>query len=96
MIKNSESISMAEALEYLKDAELKTFIDKFVKINTKDSKELRSRLESLNFMKIKREHISKIIDLMPEDEDELNKIFPDIGLDEDETKKILDTIKEYK
>ncbi len=96
MIKNAESISMVEALEYLKDAELKTFIGKFVKINSKDAKELRNRLEGLNSMKIKRDHISKIIDLMSEDEDELNKIFPDIGLDEDETKKILDAIKEYK
>jgi len=100
MIKNSEPISMAESLGYLgkekKGIELKGFVNKFVKINLKDAKELKDKLEEFKSMKIKRYHISKIIDLMPENEDELNKIFPDVSLDEDETKKILETIKEYK
>ena len=47
-------------------------------------------------MKLKNEHISKLIDLLPENKEDLNKIVNDVGLDEDETKKILDTIKEFK
>ena len=40
--------------------------------------------------------ISKIIDILPDKAEEVNKIFIDISLDENETKKILDTIKEFK
>ena len=47
-------------------------------------------------MRVKQEHIVKIIDLMPENAEELNKIFVDSSLDEDETKKILETVKEFK
>ena len=47
-------------------------------------------------MKIKLEYIVKIIDILPETAEELNKIFVDVSLDEDETKKILDTIKKFK
>ena len=35
--------------------------------------------KALDFMKVRAEHISKIIDLMPESEDELNKIFNDVS-----------------
>ena len=33
---------------------------------------------------------------MPENAEDLNKIFVDISLDEDEKRKILETIKEFK
>ena len=41
-------------------------------------------------------NISKLIDILPEKEEEVNKIFIDVGLDENETKRILDTVKEFK
>ena len=47
-------------------------------------------------MKLKDESIVKIIDLMPETSEDLNKIFVGLNLDEDETKKILDIVKEFK
>ena len=46
-----------------------------------------------SLLKIKNEHIVKIVDLMPEDASDLNKIFTDVSLTEDETNKILDIIK---
>lgn len=99
MIKNTESLSMAEAMEYVKktegNADIIGFIKKFSKITPKEAKEIRERIKKLEFMKIKDEHISKIIDVMPEDIPDLNKIFVDVSLEEDEAKKILDTIKEY-
>ena len=100
MIKNSESLSMAEASEYINDTEKNTeiiaFIKKFNELSTKDAKQLREKLRNLNLMKIREEHISKIIDVLPEDAPDLNKIFVDVSLEEDETKKILDTVKEFK
>ncbi len=100
MIRNRESLSMAEAEEYLKGndsaSELVGFINKFVQIDSKKAKELRAKLQDLNLLKIKSEHISKVIDLLPENAEDLNKIFIDVRLDEDEIQKILDIVKHYR
>ena len=101
MIKNSEPLSMAEALEYMKkdegtETEVIGFIKKFNKLKSKEAKELRQEIDTLNIIKIKPEYTIKMIDLLPESPEELNKIFVDVSLDEDETKKILDTIKKFK
>ncbi len=101
MIKNSEALSMSEAIEYVKkikdkEKDVAEFMKKFIKLNVKEAKELRKKIEGLGLMKIKTEHIAKILDLMPESIGELNKIFIDISLDEDEAKNILETIKEFK
>jgi DNA-directed RNA polymerase subunit F len=100
MIKNNEPLSMSEATKYLgktdSEIDVKTFIKKFVKIKPQKAKELRKKLGELNMMKLKPEHISKIIDVLPEDKESLNKIFSDVSLNEDETNKILEIVKEYK
>jgi DNA-directed RNA polymerase subunit F len=101
MIRNREPISMTESLEYIEDkkdseADIRKFIKKFVKIKPEKAKGIREKLNSLGILKLKQEHIAKIIDLMPEDQESLNKIFTDVGLDEDESKKILDTIGEFR
>ena len=101
MIKNTTPLNMTEALEYIKKdsdsgAEIKKFIKKFAKLKPEKAKEMQKKLESLDLMKIKPEHIAKIIDLLPEDSENLNKIFNDVNLNEDETKKILETIGEFK
>jgi DNA-directed RNA polymerase subunit F len=99
MIKDNISISMAESVKYLgkeeKHSELKGFIKKFVKITPDDAAELRKKIEGLNLIKMKSEHTSKIIDLLPEKAEDLNKIFNDLNLNEDETQKILGAVKEY-
>ena len=92
---------MVEVIEYMKkdkenNAELIGFIKKFLEIDLKKAKELKKEIEKLGLMKVKEENIIKIIDLMPNSAEELNKIFVDVSLDEDETKKILDTIKKYR
>ena len=101
MIKYREPLSMPESLAYIEDkkdseADIKKFIKKFIKLKTEDAKKLREKLSSLGLMKLKQESISKIIDVMPENHESLNKIFTDVGLDEDESKKILDTIEEFR
>ncbi len=99
MIKDRQSLSMTESEEYIKDnensADLSKFMKKFVKLDVKKAKELRKKIEGLNFMKIKPDYTSKVIDILPETSEDLNKIFVDITLDENETQKILDTVKEF-
>jgi len=101
MIKNETPITMAEVAEYAKgnkDSEnpIPKFIKEFAKLKAKDAREMTKKLEGLNLMKLKLEQIVKIVDLMPDNAEELNKIFIDMSLDEDETKKILETVKEFK
>jgi len=101
MIKHSEPLSMNEVVGYIKNVEdsetdIIGFTKKFIKLTQKETKELRKKLEELELIKVKPEHIVKIIDLAPENTEELNKIFTDVSLDEDETKKILEKVKEFK
>ncbi len=97
MIIKSTSLSASESEEYLgKDQEeLKSFIGKFIKLNVKQSKDFREKLEALNLMKMNSSHVSKIIDIMPSNSEEINKIFIDISLDENEVNKILDVVKQF-
>ncbi|MEK6828957.1 MAG: hypothetical protein AABY15_02440 [Nanoarchaeota archaeon] len=99
MIKDNVVISMSESVKYLgkeeRYSELKGFMKKFIKLSPEDAAELRKKIDGFGLMKVKHEHISKIIDFLPEKEEDLSKIFNDINLDEDETKKILTTVKEY-
>ena len=101
MILNNEPLSMAESLEYVKDkeagdTELVGFVKKFVKLKPAEGKEMRKKINELNNLKIKPYHVSKIIDILPENKEDLNNIFIDIGLDEDESNKILDVVKKYR
>jgi DNA-directed RNA polymerase subunit F len=101
MIISKEPLSMAEAFKHIKEDEssetdIVGFIKKFIKIKKGHAEKLRKTLQALELMKVKNEHIAKIIDLVPETKEELNKIFVDVSLDEDESQKIINTIKESK
>jgi len=99
MIKNNKILSMAECLEYVKDkedTEIVGFIKKFAELDSKQAKEMRKKIEELSLIKIRPAQIAKIIDFMPENIIDLNKIFEDITLDENESNKILDIVKQYK
>ncbi len=101
MIRKSEPLSMAEVLKYLdkneeKEMELIGFIKNFTKLNAEEAQEIKKRFEKLDLIKLKDEYIIKIIDVMPENSEDLNKILSGVSLDEDETKKILDIVKEFR
>ena len=101
MIKENISLSIVEALEYVNsknegEAKVKKFMGNFKKLDLKEAESLREKLEKMELLKMKDSHISKIIDLVPEDKESLNKIFTDVSLDEDESKQVLDAIEEFK
>lgn len=93
----SEARKMLGSLEETeKTKQLDSFIKKFSKVKIEKAKKIREELDKLELLKLKEEHIAKIIDLMPEDSLDLNKIFVDITLNEDETSKIFEVIKKNK
>jgi DNA-directed RNA polymerase subunit F len=101
MIIDQKPLSMSEALKYIKKDESEEtdvigFIKKFTKTKSEKAEELRKKLLEFDLLKLKEEYISKIIDLMPEEAGELNKIFVDVNLDDEEVQKVLNAIKETK
>lgn len=79
-----------------KKTQLESFIKKFSKMTLEKAKKIKQELDDLELLKIKPEYIVKIIDILPEDASDLNKIFTDTDLNEDETNKILEVIKKNK
>jgi len=76
--------------------EIVGFIKKFTKLKPAEAKELKKKLQELDLIKLNEKHIVKIVDFLPEDSEEVNKIVVDANLNEDEIKKVLETIKEFK
>jgi len=79
-----------------KKVEMEAYLKKFLKTKPEQAKKIKQELEELDLIKIKREHLVKIIDLLPQDSSDLNKIFVDVSLTEEETNKILEIIKNSK
>ncbi len=103
MILDREPISMNEVEDIIKDIddsvkkqEIEPFLKRFVKLKSEKVKKIREKLEKLELIKIKRDHIVKIIDILPEDASDVNKIFNDVSLNEDEINKILEIVKNSK
>ncbi len=100
MILERQPLNLNEVKEILEDIEdsdkkeeIKLYLKKILKTKPEKTKKIKEDLEKLDLLKIKREHIVKIADLLPGDVVDLNKIFMDVNLNEDETNKILDTLK---
>jgi len=100
MIKESRPVSMAEVVELVGDSEKAEEIKKFVKnfdvLKPEKAGELAKELETLDLIKLKDIHVVKIVDFVPTDAEELNKVLVDVSLDADEVNKILDITKKFK
>ncbi len=103
MIKERIPLNMYETSEIIEDLketdrskDIKAFIKKFSETTPAKAKKIKAEIEGLGIIKLKNTDIVKIIDILPENAIELNKIFTEISLDADETNKILDAIKNNK
>ena len=103
MILDRTPINLNEVEEIIKDTpdtekkeQTREYLKKFLKTKPEQAKKIKAELEKLDLLKMKREHIIKIVDLLPLDASDLNKIFVDVSLNEDETNKILEIIKNSK
>lgn len=99
MIKEMKPLSLEEAREISTKndgKDLEEYFKSFIKLKKKDVESLRKDLEALDNHKIRQEYIIKIIDFLPEDASDINKIFVDVSLDENETKQIIEIVKKYK
>ena len=105
MIKNTKALNLAEIKEILERypqleennaaANTLEYIRKFSKMKYEKAESLKESLRGLNNEKLKEKHIAKIVDLMPEDAEDLRKIFvgEDFSLEQEEINSILEKIK---
>ena len=106
---NERPITMAELAEDLATLEktekelnfrankTKAYFGQFVKVKLKDSQELYKKILDLNIPRLKERQVVKILDIMPENIDELRMLM--VGetttVNDENMKKILDVVKEY-
>lgn len=99
MITKITPISLAEVKKIVVDIEEKkdlvNYIKKFENLDLEKTAKLSEEIRNLNNLKIKEEHVVKIVDFVPKNSEELNKIFTDVSLDEEESKKILEIVGSY-
>jgi DNA-directed RNA polymerase subunit F len=99
VIKEENPITMAEVVAMAGDSEkaeaIKSFIKNFNKMPVEKAKEIKEELKALDLIKLKDLHIVKIVDFMPKDASELNKVISDVSLDQEEVTKILDVVKKH-
>src|SRR3989344_4809351 len=99
MILEKTPITLSEVKEIVKDLEekqvLKDYLKKFTKLSKDKVVKLKEDLRKLNNLKIKEENIVKIVDFMPKDAEDINKIFTEVTLTEAEINAILEVVKKY-
>ncbi len=99
MILSRKPLSIAEVKTYIKDLDenkpIVDYVKRFENLSKQDAEKLSEEIRELNNLKIKEEHISKIIDFLPKDSEDLNKIFLEVSLNEEESNAVLNLIKKY-
>ena len=105
MIKNTKALNLAEIKEILEKypqleentaaAHTLVYIEKFVKMKFDRAEAIKDAIRGMNNEKLKEKHIAKIVDLMPEDAEDLRKIFvgEDFSLEMEEINSILEKVK---
>ncbi|GEM_PF-601008 len=100
VVKEEIPITLAEVVALVGSSDnaiiIKRFIKDFNKMRVEKAKEMGNALKGLDLIKLKNEHIVKIIDFMPMDAVELNKVLVEVLLDGEEVTKILEVVKNFK
>tara|TARA_B100000315_G_C14478315_1_gene541685 strand:- start:132 stop:431 length:300 start_codon:yes stop_codon:yes gene_type:complete len=99
MIQDKTPITLAHVSEYIdaseKDKPIVAYIKKYNKLSKADADKLIEEIRALDNPKIREETIIKIVDMHPEDAEDLNKIFLEVSLTEEESNSILALVKKY-
>lgn len=99
MILNKKPLTLAEVKSYLKDTEenkvMHDYLKSYSKLSEDKAHDMMKDINALNNPKVKEEHLIQIVDFLPQDSEDLNKIFVDIMLTEEESNAILAIIKKY-
>lgn len=98
MINDSQPLSLAEVKHYMKNTEnevMNTYLKEYCHIEFAEAKKLADEIRALNSPKVREEHVVKILDFLPKDAEEVNKIFVDVSLTEEEANTFTAIVKKY-
>lgn len=73
------------------------YLNEVILLPQKDLRNLKKELEELNIPRLKEEHIVKIVDLLPKNEEDLKSILEGFvtTFSKDSLKKIINTVNKY-
>jgi len=99
MILDQKPITLSEVKSLAKNLDEKSplaeYLKKFAKLSVADSNKLLGELRALNSIKLREEHFVKIVDFLPQDNEELAKVVSEASLTEEEMQAILSIVKNY-
>ena len=98
-ILNKTPITLAETKDIVDKLEgkeeLKEYLKKFTPLKKDKALDLKKNISDLNNPKIKEENVVKIVDFLPKDAEDINKILIDVSLSEEEINAITEITKRY-
>jgi len=99
VVRENKPVTMAEVSSLVGDSDKSVLIKDFIKtfdiLSVEKSMELVEELKKLDLIKLKDLYIVKIVDFMPGDAAELNKVVSGVSFDQEEITKILDVVGKY-
>lgn len=99
MILNRKPLTLAAAKSLIKNIgerkALADYMKKFSELSEDKADKLMEEIKALNNPKLKEEGVIKIVDFLPKDSEDLNKILPEAGLSEEESNVIVKITEKY-
>jgi DNA-directed RNA polymerase subunit F len=99
MIIDKKPLTLAEVTNLIGDSEkaqnVKDFIKKFSKMKLEDATKMKEELTALDLVQLKEDHIVSLVNFVPKDSVELNKVLSGVSLNQEEVDKILNVTKNY-
>ena len=100
IVLDKRPLSMAQVKEQVKDLEdkkeLESYLKRFSKSKLGNAKKIEEEIIALENPKVREEDVIKIVDFLPKDAEDLNKILIEVSLTEDETNQIIDIVKKHR
>jgi len=99
MILDKKPLTLAEVNNLIGDSEkaqeMKKFIKTFNGMKLEDALKLKEEIIALDLIQLKEERIVNIVNFLPKDATELNKVLSGVSLNQEEVEKILNVTKNY-
>ena len=97
MILSKKPLTLTEVDSLVEKGEEKKpihdYLKKFVTLSKEDAEKMLADLRALNNPKLKEENLIKIVDFLPKDAEDINKILNEVSLSEAETNTILGIVQ---
>ncbi len=99
MILSKKPLTLAEVDSFVPKGEEKKpiheYLKKFLVLSKDKADKLIEELRALNNLKLKEEHLIKIVDFLPKSLEDLNKVAAEANLSEAEANAILEITNKY-